>query len=107
MLVYDLCAVGNKMLAIRKRMGMTQAKLASVVRECASSRMMKSNLFHIWVLGLSGMYLFFTKFSIWELVHTTRFCTSGAISPQTSSKSSRRSMSIFCLHPDSWPVHQQ
>ena len=41
MLVYDLCAVGNKMLAIRKRMGMTQAKLASVVRECASSRMMK------------------------------------------------------------------
>ena len=34
MLVYDLCAVGNKMLAIRKRMGMTQAEVAEAAGLC-------------------------------------------------------------------------
>lgn len=34
MLVYDLCTVGNKMLAIRKRMGMTQAEVAEAAGLC-------------------------------------------------------------------------
>ena len=34
MLVYDLCAVGNRMLAIRKRMGMTQAEVAEAAGLC-------------------------------------------------------------------------